>query len=147
MLVALVGATLLWAGYSKLADIGGFREALRSQELLPVFIQDVAAWGTPLVEIGLGSAAVLAAIVRCRVTTAGVAVAVLLGAFAVYGLAMIGWTPNTSAGCGCGIVRAEGANWAAIASVDAAVASLLAVLAIASRRGGAHGPAPATGAR
>lgn len=147
MLVALVGATLLWAGYSKLTDIAGFREALRSQELLPVFVQGVVAWGVPPVEIELGSAAVPTATVRWRVATAEVAMALLLGAFAVYAFAMIGWSPNASAGCGCGIVRVDGANWATIAAVDAAVATLLAVLAIASRRGGVYGPAPASGER
>lgn len=145
VLVALVGATLLWAGYSKLTDIAGFRAAVRSQELLPVFVQGVVVWGTLLVEIGLGSAAVLAAIVRRRVATTGLAMAVLLGAFAVYGVAMIGWSPNASAACGCGIARADRANWAAIAAVDAAIATLLAVLAIASRGGAASDSAPATG--
>lgn len=134
VLVAVVGATLLWAGYSKLNDVGGFHAAIRAQDLLPSFAHGAVAWCTPLVEIVLGSAAVLAALSRHRINAAGLAMAVLFGAFAVYGIGMIGWSPNASAGCGCGIVRAERANWATIAALDAGVSTALASLAAVARR-------------
>lgn len=134
VIVALVGAVLLWAGYSKLDDVEAFHAAIRAQDLLPPVAQRAVAWCTPLVEIVLGSASILAAIVGRGVAKAGLAMALLLGGFALYGLAMIGWSPNADAGCGCGIVRAERANWASIAALDAGVAAALAVLAVVSRR-------------